>query len=77
MSGSRSNRRIAFYNVANFSNFNQPPGVMTGWLTEGSGSINSIGAQSTSAQSFRVGNGSGVFGMGSPRVMEFGLRVTY
>ncbi len=70
---------IGFYNVANFSNFNQPPGVMTGWLTEGSGSINSIagGTQSTSAQSFRVGNGSGVFGMGSPRVLEFGMHLTF
>jgi Carboxypeptidase regulatory-like domain len=70
---------IGFYNVANFSNFNQPPGVMTGWLTEGSGSINSIaaGTQSPSAQAFRVGNGTGVFGMGSPRVLEFGLHLTF
>ena len=37
---------IGFYNVANFSNFNLPPGVMTGWLNQGSGSINSIGRQS-------------------------------
>ena len=68
---------IGFYNVANFSNFNQPPGVMTGWLTQGSGSINSIAAGSTSAQSFRVGNGTGVFGLGSPRVLEFGLHLTF
>ncbi len=70
---------VGFFNVANFSNFNQPPGVMTGWLTEGSGSINSIpaGTQSTSAQAFRVGNGTGVFGLGSPRVLEFGLHLTF
>jgi hypothetical protein len=68
---------IGFYNVANFSNFNQPPGVMTGWLTQGSGSINSIAAGSTSAQSYRVGNGTGVFGLGSPRVLEFGMHLTF
>ncbi len=68
---------IGFYNVANFSNFNQPPGMMTAWLTQGSGSINSIAAGSQSAQSFRVGNGTGVFGMGSPRVLEFGMHLTF
>ncbi|MFZ0199620.1 MAG: hypothetical protein WAL05_10555, partial [Candidatus Sulfotelmatobacter sp.] len=68
---------IGFYNVANFSNFNQPPGVMTGWLTQGSGSINSIAAGSTSAQSYRVGNGTGVFGLGAPRVLEFGMHLTF
>ena len=68
---------IGFFNVANFSNFNQPPGVMTGWLTQGSGSINSIAAGSTSAQSYRVGNGTGVFGLGSPRVLEFGMHLSF
>ncbi|MFZ0733465.1 MAG: carboxypeptidase regulatory-like domain-containing protein [Candidatus Sulfotelmatobacter sp.] len=68
---------IGFYNVANFSNFNQPPGAMTGFLNEGSGSINSIVAGSQSAQTFRVGAGTGVFGMGAPRVLEFGMRLTF
>jgi hypothetical protein len=68
---------VGFYNVANFSNFNQPPGAMTGFLNEGGGSINSIVAGSQSAQTFRVGAGTGVFGMGSPRVLEFGLHLTF
>ena len=68
---------VGFYNVANFSNFNQPPGAMTGFLNEGSGSVNSIVAGSQSAQTFRVGAGTGVFGMGSPRVLEFGLHLTF
>ena len=68
---------VGFYNIANFSNFNQPPGVMTGFLNEGSGSINSIPANSQSAQTFRVGAGTGVFGMGSPRVLEFGMHLTF
>lgn len=68
---------VGFYNLANFSNFNQPPGIMTGWLNQGSGSINSIGAGSQSAQAFRVGAGTGVFGMASPRVLEFGMHLTF
>jgi hypothetical protein len=68
---------VGFFNIANFSNFNQPPGMMTAWLTQGSGSLNSIAAGSQSAQSFRVGNGTGVFGLGSPRVLEFGLHLTF
>src|SRR3984885_9823115 len=68
---------VGFYNVANFSNFNQPPGAMTGFLNEGSGSINSIVAGSQSAQTFRVGAGTGVFGMGSPRVLEFGMHLGF
>ncbi len=68
---------VGFYNVANFSNFNQPPGAMTGWLNAGSGSINSIAAGSQNAQAFRVGAGTGVFGMASPRVVEFGMHLTF
>ena len=68
---------VGFFNIANFSNFNQPPGMMTAWLTQGSGSLNSIAAGTQSAQSFRVGNGTGVFGLGSPRVLEFGLHLSF
>ena len=68
---------VGFFNIANFSNFNQPPGMMTAWLTQGSGSLNSIVAGTQSAQSFRVGNGTGVFGLGSPRVLEFGMHLSF
>jgi len=68
---------VGFFNIANFSNFNQPPGMMTAWLTQGSGSLNSIAAGTQSAQSFRVGNGTGVFGLGSPRVLEFGMHLSF
>jgi hypothetical protein len=68
---------IGFYNVANFANFNQPPAAMTGWLNEGTNSINSVVAGSTNAQAFRVGTGTGVFGMGSPRVLEFGMYLIF
>ena len=72
---------VGFYNIFNFSNFDLPPGVMTGWLNQGSNSINSTakGFNGTSVQSdsFRVGVGTGVFGLGGPRVMEFQLKLSF
>jgi len=50
---------------------------MTGWLNEGSGSINSAPKGSASANTFRVGAGTGVFGLGAPRTMEWGLRLAF
>ena len=29
------------------------------------------------SDTFRVGAGTGVFGLGSPRAMEFGLKITF
>jgi hypothetical protein len=75
---------LGIFNIFNFSNFNLPPGAMNGWLDAGS-SINSISTHINTAlnetgppsDTFRVGNGTGVFGLGSPRAMEFGLRLTF
>jgi hypothetical protein len=74
---------VGFYNLFNFANFNQPPGVMSGWLTAGSSSINSThttlqaGESGVESDLFRVGAGTGVFGLASPRVTEFALKVTF
>jgi len=74
---------VAFYNVFNFSNFNQPPSVMSPWLTSNTGSINSThttlqpGESSLESDLFRVGAGTGVFGLASPRVTEFALKITF
>jgi hypothetical protein len=74
---------IGFYNLFNFANFNQPPGVMTGWLNQGGSSINSVhtttqaGELGPESNLYRVGDGTGVFGLASPRVMEFGLKVDF
>jgi hypothetical protein len=78
---------IGVYNLFNFSNFNLPPGTMTGWLNQGSNSINSTSkgftpnpngpGGSVQSDSFRVGVGTGVFGLGGPRVMEFQLKVSF
>jgi len=69
--------QVGFYNVFNFANSNLPPGTMTGWLNEGSSSINSTVVGSTGAQTFRVGAGTGVFALGAPRTTEFGLRLSF
>jgi hypothetical protein len=68
---------VGFYNIFNFANFNLPPGAMTGWLNEGAGSINSIARNTGDSVPFRVGAGTGVFGLGAPRTIEWGLRVSF
>jgi hypothetical protein len=73
---------VGIFNVFNFANFNLPPGAMNGWLDVAPGtSINGTSTHANGAAPpsdlFRVGNGTGVFGLGSPRAMEFGLRLTF
>ena len=67
---------MGFYNLFNFANFNLPPTTMNGILFgPGSGSIN--GTTRKDQESFRVGNGTGVYSLGSQRQLEFGLRFTF
>lgn len=74
---------VSFYNVFNFANFDQPPSVMSPWLTAGTGAINSThttlqpGESGIESNVFRTGAGTGVFGLASPRVAEFALKVTF
>ncbi len=67
---------VAFFNLPNFSNFNLPPNTMNGILFgAGNGSIN--GTTKADNEAFRVGNGTGVYGVGSQRQIEFGLRLVF
>jgi hypothetical protein len=67
---------VGFFNLPNFSNFNLPPATMSGILLgNGNGSIN--GTTPTDQNTFRVGNGTGVYGLGSQRQIEFGLRLVF
>ncbi len=67
---------VGFFNLPNFSNFNLPPNTMNGILFgAGNGSIN--GTTKTDNEAFRVGNGTGVYGLGSQRQIEFGLRFIF
>jgi hypothetical protein len=65
----------SFYNLLNFANFNIPGNVLSGILTGGPGSLN--GTTYASANSVRIGVGTGVFALGAPRTIEFGLKLTF
>ena len=67
---------VGVYNLFNFANFNLPPTTMFGVLNgPGTGSIN--GTTRSDQEAFRVGNGTGVYSLGSQRQIEFGLRLTF
>jgi hypothetical protein len=66
---------IGFFNAPNFSNFDLPGSMMSGLLTGGAGSIN--GTNKAGHFVNRVGVGTGVYTLGSPRELEFGLKLTF
>jgi hypothetical protein len=67
---------VGIYNLFNFANFNLPPTTMFGVLNgPGTGSIN--GTTRSDEEAYRVGNGTGVYSLGSQRQIEFGLRLTF
>jgi hypothetical protein len=79
---------VGFYNLPNFNNFNLPPNTMTGILfgagngaingtTPGRGKCDPNDPNACGNNAFRVGNGTGVYGLGAPRQIEFGLRVIF
>jgi len=65
---------VGFYNVFNFVNFDAAGNTMSGAL---GGSAGSIGYTNSSNRSNRIGNGSGVYGLGAPRVIEWGLKLNF
>jgi hypothetical protein len=72
---------VSFFNIFNFANFNG--NTQEGFLI--TGNLNSDPEQSQSAtdtttqnrSSMRAGNGSGVFGQGVSRVLEYGLKINF
>jgi hypothetical protein len=66
---------VGFYNLFNFANFDLPTSIMSGLLTGTAGTIN--GTDSASHNTNRVGVGTGVFSLGSPREIEFSLKITF
>jgi hypothetical protein len=66
---------IACYNLFNFANFDLPPNVISGLLTGSPGSVN--GTTRENRITNRVGLGTGVFGLGAPRAIEFGMRIGF
>ena len=65
----------SFFNIMNFSNFDSPNNPLSGALSAAPGTVN--GTAGTQPNSNRLGLGSGVFALGSPRVIEFSLKVSF
>jgi hypothetical protein len=77
---------VSFFNLMNFANFDPPKNTLSGVLSLAGqpglsaqapviGTAN--GTPGRQPDSLRVGLGSGVFGLGSPRVLEFGLKISF
>ncbi len=66
---------IGIYNLPNFANFDLPGAMLNGLLTGAAGQIN--GTTRASHIVTREGVGTGVFALGAPRQIEFGLRLTF
>ncbi|HEY2461019.1 MAG TPA: hypothetical protein VGI16_09430 [Candidatus Acidoferrum sp.] len=66
---------VALYNAFNFANFDLPQTMISGILNGQPGTLNGTTYSQQTAQ--RVGVGTGVFSLGSPRVFEWGLKFTF
>ena len=66
---------VGFYNLFNFANFDLPGTALNGLLTGAAGQIN--GTTPAGHNIDRVGVGTGVYSLGAPRQIEFGLRLTF
>jgi Carboxypeptidase regulatory-like domain len=66
---------VGFYNLFNFANFDLPGSTLNGLLTGAAGQIN--GTTPTRHNIDRVGVGTGVYSLGAPRQIEFGIRLTF
>jgi len=66
---------VGVYNLFNFANFDLPGNTTTGLLLGSAGSVN--GTTYLEHNINRVGVGSGVFALGSPRQLEFGLSINF
>ena len=66
---------VGFFNLFNFSNFDLPPNTLNGVVNGSAGAIN--GTTPANRVTDRVGIGTGVYGLGSPRAIEFALQISF
>jgi hypothetical protein len=66
---------VGIYNLFNFANFDLPGAALNGLLTGAAGQIN--GTTPAGHNVDRVGVGTGVYALGAPRQLEFGLRLNF
>ncbi|HWY43302.1 MAG TPA: carboxypeptidase regulatory-like domain-containing protein [Candidatus Sulfotelmatobacter sp.] len=67
--------QVAFYNLFNHKNYNGPTSLLSGVLDGAAGSVN--GTTKANLAPNEIGLGSGVFSLGAPRSMEFGIKVSF
>jgi hypothetical protein len=67
--------QAAFYNLFNKKNYNGPDNLLSGVLDGSAGSVTNT--TKSSRFPFETGLGSGVFAIGAPRSMEFGIKVSF
>src|SRR5262249_33832986 len=67
--------QVAFFNLFNRQNYNGPDNLLNATLDGAVGSIN--GTTRTTRSGNLIGLGSGVFGLGTPRSLEFGFKVSF
>jgi hypothetical protein len=68
---------VSFFNAFNLANFDSPTSELSGILDGSNGTANGTTASLRAAGNTRIGVGTGVFGLGAPRQLEFGLRLTF
>ncbi len=66
---------VSAFNILNFANFDGPGNRLSGALNGTVGSIN--GTTAGERVTDRVGPGSGVYSLGAPRQIQFGVRLTF
>ena len=66
---------VTAFNIFNFANFDGPAAPFSPTLDGSPGSPN--GTTNPQPANLRLGLGSGVFAVGSPRVVEFQLKLTF
>jgi hypothetical protein len=69
--------QAAFYNLFNHKNYNGPDNLISGVLDGSAGSVAGVGTTASTRRTFESGLGSGVFAIGAPRSMEFGVKVSF
>jgi Carboxypeptidase regulatory-like domain len=65
---------VSFFNLFNFRNWDSSSDTLSGALNGGPGSI---GGTDPDNRSNQVGTGTGVFALGAPRAIEWGLKFTF
>src|SRR6202011_654468 len=63
------------FNLLNFGNFDSPANKLSSVLNNVPG--NSLNATTARNRTNRTGTGSGVFALGAPRQLEYGLRLVF